>query len=253
MERGTVQQTVVMQRTWMPATIKLNRSRRWEMARCTCTWRWQSCKTSNYFQEHGGWGAVFLFLNLSGFQTILRTKLCCKQNNLYNLLTKTPAKAFARKAAVNKLQIQIRHQQSFVISSLNTYESIFRQTDVTFYLLVPAVLLLSLTTQPYRCFEVGNWRYRFPWILITLPIHKWPHPVNYSELFRGRHHVWKGFAAAPSCSITPLKKNFIHWWRKCWKWLLSCFVDTFFDNRDQLSPWWQIHCFIIKATELAVN
>lgn len=195
MERGTVQQTVVMQRTWMPATIKLNRSRRWEMARCTCTWRWQSCKTS-----------VFLFLNLSGFQTILRTKLCCKQNNLYNLLTKTPAKAFARKAAVNKLQIQIRHQQSFVISSLNTYESIFRQTDVTFYLLVPAVLLLSLTTQPYRCFEVGNWRYRFPWILIALPIHKWPHPVNYSELFRGRHHVWKGFAAAPSCSITPLKK-----------------------------------------------
>ena len=58
-------------------------------------------------------------------------------------------------ATVNKSQIQIQHQRSLVIGLLAPRENVFRQMDVTLYVLVPEMLLLSFTTQLYQHFPWG--------------------------------------------------------------------------------------------------
>lgn len=67
------------------------------------------------------------------------------------------------------LESKSSHQLSLVIGSLVAGECIFRQTDITLYVLVPEILLLSFTSESICIFdkmclglEVGNWWFRYP-------------------------------------------------------------------------------------------
>ena len=71
---------------------------------------------------------------------------------IFNKIAREIIREGIGKAIVNKVQIQIHHQWSLVTGLLAPHESIFCQMDVTLYVLVPAVLLLSFPPQPYQHF-----------------------------------------------------------------------------------------------------
>lgn len=174
MGQGTVQLVVIMQHLWMPTAIKINRKKEDREKLNVCV---HGKERLLLFQEHGSQGAVFL--------------VCCQQQS---------SKA---KATFNKLQIQTGHQWSLVIGSLAPCESLFHQTDITRYKLVPAFLLRSFTTQLYqylKCYEVLKLVVQIS--LNNDVIYTWLHAGNVPEHSSDRLHMWKGLERKKSKNFT---------------------------------------------------
>ena len=132
----------------------------------------------------------------------------------------------------NKLHIQIHHQREF----LRLVQKRLSSDGCDPLRACPSMPYQHFPLNVIIGFQMGNWWYRFPWIL-TL-IHTWTHAGNVPEHFRDRLHVWKGLKTMTTMtdfSSFCLMINYVHTSLESQEAASATSCQTICDLRSQFS------------------